>query len=418
MSESTGCHVRDYDLAHDMGFVLVSPLVFTDTSISGGALRLYLILRDFAGCEVSAFPGRERLGELAGVSEKQVTRLTAELEERGLIEVEQRGLNKTNRYHMVPLTKVYGPKEAVDYCARKGRKIPPWLAGSERTDPSFPGRTDPSLQEGPDMSHKAYTDEADTDEADTASSPTASPPAQSRTRRRKVRNPLAREISKEAEERLARKAAALAEKTERERGGFAATTARSKSAEGGFGRGFDRKGDAFDAAAEGAENAPKRSRSKKVPEPEADPPHETTEFLPWSIYCSTLIRRPKSKGRGVKDFEEWNGSDFNAYIGYMASGWLGHEEPPTDTAKTRAQAKRLVTAIGGQKAKLMLDFCLENWPAICNRLRIDAAPLPNAALIEGYLQSLQKLKKDGIQKTDVGINRVKETYDDQPDEGW
>jgi len=410
-------------LINACGWVRVSNLVLSDPSVSRDAKLLYQILSMFSFTKRVAWPGQETLSGLLGVKRNAIRKWTKELTERGLVVLTQRGSNKTNYYHLPTLDQVYADEDVESFCERSRRDAEQVRAYASyllnQTGASVGMHPDASVGMHPDASvgmHKEQQVEEEQVEEEQASAPTAPPPAKRRSRKRRVRNPLAREIKgvDSSNSKIAEKAAALADKTERERGGFAAGTGRSRGGDGDFGRGFDRK---VENDGEGV-RGPRRKRSHKQVDPVPDPPHETTEFLPWSVYCSSLIRRPKSRGQGVKDFEEWTGPDFNAYIGYMAAGWLGYEEPPLNTAKTRSQAKRLLTAIGGQKAKLMLDFCLENWAPICNRLRIDAAPLPNAALIEGYLQSLQKLKKDGIQKVDVGINRVRENYDDLPAEGW
>ena len=191
----------------------------------------------------------------------------------------------------------------------------------------------------------------------------------------------------------------------------------SGGAGGDFGKGFDRGADPFDAAVREAENDRKRSEPRSARQADLSPPHETTEFTPWSAFCASLCRRPKAQGRGIKDPNEWNANDFELYLTGMVQGWQG-DEPPNITSKTKGQSKRLLGAIGGDLAKDLLDFCLQNWGGIRTRLRLDTAAYPSAAILEGYLESIKTLKKDGVAKVDVGINRVKESYDDQPDEGW
>jgi hypothetical protein len=257
-------------------------------------------------------------------------------------------------------------------------------------------------------------------EEEQAFTPTPAAPTKDRARKRRVRNPLAREIEGDDHglaARLAVKAAALAEKTEREAGGFAAHRGTKEARDEGFGRGFDREGDPYAEAVSGAEGGRKPSPRRGGHAAATSPPPEATEFGPWSGFCAALCKRPKSQGGGVKDPAEWNANDFELYLTAMIQGWQ-KAEPPHITSKTKAQAKRLLGSIGGDLAKDLLDFCLQNWPGVRNRLRLDTATFPSAAILEGFLESIKALKKDGVAKVDVGINRVKETYDDQPDEGW
>jgi hypothetical protein len=239
-------------------------------------------------------------------------------------------------------------------------------------------------------------------------------------KKHRVRNPLAREVEggdSEAASRIARKAAELAERTEREAGGFAARRGTSRAADGGFGKGFDRGTGPSAESHREAENDRKQTSPRGKRQADLEPPLDTSEFAPWAEFCTSLCRRPKAAGRGIKDPSEWNGADFEVYLTSMIQGWQ-EEEPPHVTTKTKAQAKRLVGAVGGDLAKDLLDFCLQNWAGVRNRLRLDTAAFPSAAIIEGYLESIKTLKKEGVAKVDVGINRVKATYDDQPDEGW
>src|SRR3982751_3769817 len=66
--------------------------------ISTGAKLCYIRLLGFAGKDARCYPSLETLGKGLGVSDRQARDYVKELERRGLIAVEQRGLRKTNVY--------------------------------------------------------------------------------------------------------------------------------------------------------------------------------------------------------------------------------------------------------------------------------------------------------------------------------
>jgi biotin operon repressor len=409
------------------GWVQVSNLILTDPKLSRDAKLLYQTLSMFSFGKRAVWPGQESLGQILGVKRNAISKWTKELTERGLVVLTHRGNKKTNYYHLAPLDQVYGDEDVDAYCDLSGRDpsrvrdYANYLLNLSGASVGMHHGASVGMHRDASVGmHEEEQLEEEQVEEEQVSTPTPAAPTRARTRKRRVRNPLAREIqpaSSETSAKIAKKAAALAEKTEREAGGFAARRGRSGGGDGGFGRGFDRGADPYTESVREAESDRKQSRPRGKRQADLDPPHETTEFGPWSTFCASLCRRPKRQGRGVKDPEEWNANDFELYLGGMIQGWQG-AEPPSVTSKTKAQAKRLLKSIGGDLAKDLLDFCLQNWVGIRNRLRLDTAAYPSAAIIEGYLESIKTLKKDGVAKVDVGINRVKETYDDQPDEGW
>lgn len=69
--------------------------------ISAGAKLCYIRLLGFAGKDARCYPSLETLGTSLGVSDRQARDYVKELERRGLIVIEQRGLRKTNVYLFV-----------------------------------------------------------------------------------------------------------------------------------------------------------------------------------------------------------------------------------------------------------------------------------------------------------------------------
>ena len=97
--------------------------VLYDTSISDGAKVTYMMLLDFARQEESCFPGQLKLAERRSTTERTIRNHLVELQERGLISIEQRGHMKTNIYWIEEVRSVYAPAQESD------RKI---FSGHER----------------------------------------------------------------------------------------------------------------------------------------------------------------------------------------------------------------------------------------------------------------------------------------------
>lgn len=82
------------------GFTQVPNFLLTNQKLSVGAKLTYAMLLKYAWHEQACFPGQEKLAEDMGTGERSVRRYLAELEEFGLLEVQQRGLGKTNLYKL------------------------------------------------------------------------------------------------------------------------------------------------------------------------------------------------------------------------------------------------------------------------------------------------------------------------------
>ena len=106
------------------GFTQVPNVILTDKALSVGAKLAYAMLIKYAWDAAACFPGQLRLAEDMGSGERSVRRYLEELEKSGLLEVEQRGLGKTN-YYWLHVT-VKGKR------SKGGKSRPANLAGQER----------------------------------------------------------------------------------------------------------------------------------------------------------------------------------------------------------------------------------------------------------------------------------------------
>lgn len=97
--------------------------------LSDGAYRLHQAIRWHVGANDKAWPGQVRLGEELGISERQVSRLIAELKRLGLLTVEPRGQGHTADYILEPI-----PAQIVD-----SARVPGWYAKSGGFSNDTPG---------------------------------------------------------------------------------------------------------------------------------------------------------------------------------------------------------------------------------------------------------------------------------------
>src|SRR5947209_3654985 len=84
-------------------FAKVPHVVMRDGRLSQGAKVLYGAIGEYQRQNDCAWPGQRLLAADEGCSERQVRRYLHELKEAGLLVVQQRGLNHTNRYFLLPL---------------------------------------------------------------------------------------------------------------------------------------------------------------------------------------------------------------------------------------------------------------------------------------------------------------------------
>ena len=92
------------------GFTQVPNFVLTNSKISVGAKLGYAMLLKYAWGDNACFPGQTKLAEDMGSGERSVRRYLDELEKAGLLEIEQRGLGKTNLYRLFLTVQKLGAK--------------------------------------------------------------------------------------------------------------------------------------------------------------------------------------------------------------------------------------------------------------------------------------------------------------------
>ena len=82
------------------GFTQVPNFILTKKDISVGAKLAYAMLLKYAWGEKACFPGQLKLAEDMGAGERSVRTYLKELEKAGILEIEQRGLGRTNLYRL------------------------------------------------------------------------------------------------------------------------------------------------------------------------------------------------------------------------------------------------------------------------------------------------------------------------------
>jgi Helix-turn-helix domain len=82
------------------GFTQVPNFILTNKVLSVGAKLAYAMLLKYAWSDDACFPGQQTLADDMGSSERSIRSYLKELEEQSLLEVNQRGLGKTNVYRL------------------------------------------------------------------------------------------------------------------------------------------------------------------------------------------------------------------------------------------------------------------------------------------------------------------------------
>lgn len=90
--------VRFADDVTQQGFTQIPNAILRDSTLSAGARLTYGLLSSFAWQSDECFVGQKKLGELAGVGDRQIRKYLTELEDAGLLEITQQGLHKPNLY--------------------------------------------------------------------------------------------------------------------------------------------------------------------------------------------------------------------------------------------------------------------------------------------------------------------------------
>jgi hypothetical protein len=96
------------DLATRHGFTQVPNFLLTKQELSVGAKLAYAMLLKYAWGDDACFPGQVTLAEDMGAAERSVRTYLKELESSGLLEIERRGLGKTNLYKLYLTIKKQG----------------------------------------------------------------------------------------------------------------------------------------------------------------------------------------------------------------------------------------------------------------------------------------------------------------------
>ena len=96
MSVDAWAVIEDASLAH--GFTQIPNGVTRNPNLSMQAKFLYGLLLSYAWQDSQTYPGLARLRADTGAKEDTLRRYIVELKEAGLIEVQRRGMGKTNRY--------------------------------------------------------------------------------------------------------------------------------------------------------------------------------------------------------------------------------------------------------------------------------------------------------------------------------
>jgi hypothetical protein len=88
------------DPATRYGFTQVPNFILTKKELSVGAKLAYAMLLKYAWGDEACFPGQVTLANDMGAAERSVRTYLKELESASLLEIEQRGLGKTNLYKL------------------------------------------------------------------------------------------------------------------------------------------------------------------------------------------------------------------------------------------------------------------------------------------------------------------------------
>lgn len=87
----------DDPVARD-GFTQVPNFILRNPDLSAGAKVVYAMFLSYAWHNESCFPGQERLAQDIGMSRSRVSEFISELNRAGLVNIQRRGLGKTNIY--------------------------------------------------------------------------------------------------------------------------------------------------------------------------------------------------------------------------------------------------------------------------------------------------------------------------------
>ena len=92
------------------GFTQVPNFILTKKDVSVGAKLAYAMLLKYAWDNDACFPGQLKLAEDMGAGERSIRTYLKELETVGILEIEQRGLGRTNLYRLHLTIKKASPR--------------------------------------------------------------------------------------------------------------------------------------------------------------------------------------------------------------------------------------------------------------------------------------------------------------------
>lgn len=90
--------LKGFDPLSGYGFTQVPNFLLTNSGLSCTAIVIYAKLLSYAWNNDRVFPGQERMAEELGFSQSKVSKGLSELRTSGWLEINRRGLGKTNIY--------------------------------------------------------------------------------------------------------------------------------------------------------------------------------------------------------------------------------------------------------------------------------------------------------------------------------
>lgn len=82
------------------GFTQVPNFILEKKDLTVGAKMTYSMLLKYAREKDSCFPGQKTIAEKSGMGERSINRYISELQEKGFISINRRGLGKPNVYSL------------------------------------------------------------------------------------------------------------------------------------------------------------------------------------------------------------------------------------------------------------------------------------------------------------------------------
>ena len=90
--------LHGFDRLSAGGFTQVPNFILKNSELSSNAKVAYSLLLSYAWNNDRVFPGQERMAQDMGMAQQSVSRAILELQKMGYLEIQRRGLGKTNVY--------------------------------------------------------------------------------------------------------------------------------------------------------------------------------------------------------------------------------------------------------------------------------------------------------------------------------